>query len=354
MSTLSLDRQYSTATGHLPRSDEFSRLKTVQGDLVRGVYIDAAGARMPFEDYAEQWRNGQVHRPSTAILVESHMRLHVYPTFGARQLGSIRPSEIQAWVKGRSAVLAPSTVELVYRYVAAIFIAAVADRLIASSPCSSVKLPKIDRPQVVPLANEAVLALAHTVPARYRALVMFAAGTGARQGECFGVTRDRLDMLRRTVRIDRQLQSVARGGVVLCPPKTAASVRTIPLPEVVLGELAAHMAAYPLGPDGFLFTTPQGGPLRRTRFSEVWRQAVRTAGAPNGTGFHALRHYYASLLIDGGESVKIVQGRLGHATASETLDTYGHLWPDTEDRTRGAVDRALCAPERTAQVPAHD
>ena len=69
-------------------------LKAVQGDLVRGVYIDAAGARVLFEDYAEQWRNAEVHRPSTALLVESHMRLHVYPTFGARQLGSIRPSEI--------------------------------------------------------------------------------------------------------------------------------------------------------------------------------------------------------------------------------------------------------------------
>ncbi len=43
------------------------------------------------------------------------------------------------------------------------------------------------------------------------------------------------------------------------------------------------------------------------------------------TGMHALRHYYASLLIRFGESVKTVQARLGHATAAETLDTYSHL-----------------------------
>ena len=78
---------------------------------------------------------------------------------------------------------------------------------------------------------------------------------------------------------------------------------------------------------------------------------MRAAGAPDGTGFHALRHYYASLL-NTGESVKIVQARLGHATAGETLDTYGHLWPDTDDRTRGAVDRALCASAVAAQIPA--
>jgi len=54
-----------------------------------------------------------------------------------------------------------------------------------------------------------------------------------------------------------------------------------------------------------------------------------------------LRHYYASLLIRFGESVKTVQARLSHATAAETLDTYSHLWPNSDDRTREAVDAVL-------------
>lgn len=57
--------------------------------------------------------------------------------------------------------------------------------------------------------------------------------------------------------------------------------------------------------------------------------------------FHDLRHYYASLLIRHGASVKVVQARLGHKSAGETLDTYSHLWPDDDDRTRGAVDAVL-------------
>jgi len=56
---------------------------------------------------------------------------------------------------------------------------------------------------------------------------------------------------------------------------------------------------------------------------------------------HDLRHYYASLLIRAGASVKVVQTRLGHASAKTTLDTYGHLFPDEEDRTRAAVDDEL-------------
>ena len=61
---------------------------------------------------------------------------------------------------------------------------------------------------------------------------------------------------------------------------------------------------------------------------------------PTTETFHGLRHQYASLLIRHGESVKTVQARLGHAPASETLDTYSHLWPDSEERTREAVDDA--------------
>jgi integrase len=53
----------------------------------------------------------------------------------------------------------------------------------------------------------------------------------------------------------------------------------------------------------------------------------------------------ASALIHHGESVRVVQSRLGHATAAETLDTYSHLWPDSEDRTRAAVETALGARE---------
>ena len=77
----------------------------------------------------------------------------------------------------------------------------------------------------------------------------------------------------------------------------------------------------------------------------MWRPAVKRAGL-EGVTFHDLRHYYASLLIRHAESVKVVQARLGHATAAETLDTYSHRWPDSENRTREAVDVVLgaCAP----------
>jgi len=172
-----------------PRRVDAERfLHLTEADKTRGAWIDPALGRTTFESYARTWRAAQVHRPATAELVEGHLRNHVLPFFGDRALASIRPSEIQTWIRGRSEVLAPSTVEVVYRFVAAIFRAAVADRIVASSPCQGAKLPKRERRQVVPLETEQVYGLVNAVPERYRALVIVAVGTGLRQGEVFGLT----------------------------------------------------------------------------------------------------------------------------------------------------------------------
>lgn len=117
--------------------------------------------------------------------------------------------------------------------------------------------------------------------------------------------------------------------------------RTIPLPQVVIDALSAHLARYGEGPERLIFTRPRGGPLRRTTFSDVCQAAAAPPGIQTGDGFHQLRHFYASVLIKAGESVKVVQERLGHRSAQMTLDVYSHLWPEDEDGTRTAVDSVL-------------
>jgi len=72
-------------------------------------------------------------------------------------------------------------------------------------------------------------------------------------------------------------------------------------------------------------------------FNRSFRLARAKVGLPNGFRYHDLRHYFASLLIASGADVKIVQARLRHASVVTTLDTYGHLWPDSDESTRAAV-----------------
>ena len=82
----------------------------------------------------------------------------------------------------------------------------------------------------------------------------------------------------------------------------------------------------------------------------MWRDAAGPLGIAKGDGFHQLRHFYVSLLIRAGESVKTVQIRLGHTSAQMTLDVYAGLWPEDEDRTRMAIDDVLGQPSCGAGV----
>ena len=88
-------------------------------DVLRGTYVDPAAGRRTFGEYAARWQAAQVHRATTAAQVASHMKNHIIPAFGARPLAAVRPSEVQAWVRSRAEVLAPATVEVAYRYLAA-------------------------------------------------------------------------------------------------------------------------------------------------------------------------------------------------------------------------------------------
>ncbi|WP_237304913.1 site-specific integrase [Streptomyces qaidamensis] len=144
------------------------------------------------------------------------------------------------------------------------------------------------------------------------------------------------------------MQQTKGGGTRVCPPKTKESERVIPLPDVVLHALVAHLKVFPGGPDDFLFRDPKGGPVVATRLMDsAWRPARNTAGLPEVT-MHQLRHTYASLLIAAGESVKVVSERLGHTNAAMTLNVYSHLFPDSEDRTRRAIDGAFSSPDQGA------
>lgn len=340
---------------HFPRKRDAQRwLDEITTSLVTGKYVDPRSARLTFREYAETWLAAQVHRDATATLYAGHLARHAYPTLGDLPLGSVLTTTVQAWVKslsqesadGTRGALAPATIGLVYNVVASVFRAAVRDRKLAETPCVGIRLPDVEKARVAPLTTDQVDALAQAMPVELRALVVLAAGTGMRQGEVLGLTRDRLRMLGRNpeVTVDRQLVTRPGGTTAFGPTKTRASNRVIPLPRVVIAALNEHIARHEIG-DGELLFTYQGRPLTRQRFGHLWRPAAKAAELTpaTGTGMHALRHYYASLLIRYGESVKTVQGRLGHKSATETLDTYGHMWADSDDRTREAVDSVLGA-----------
>jgi integrase len=273
---------------------------------------------------------------------------HALDVLGDRPLNTIRRGDVQALLAGL--VLAPGTVRLVRQHLSGVLQAAVDDGLLVRNPARGVKVAASPTGEVVPPTTAQVQALYDAAPEWFRAAIILGAGLGLRQAEASGLTVERIDWLRdRSVRIDRQWQTKVQ-PFAFAPPKSVASVRTIPAASSVLAELGSHV-----GPrrDGFVLSTDGRGAVAvsHNQFATAWRTAMKAAGL-EGFRYHDLRHYFASSLISAGCSVKAVQHALGHASASVTLDVYGHLWPGDEDRIRAAVDAAFGAAEYSLSTAA--
>ncbi len=323
------------------RTDAERFLTGIEHSMLVGGYVDPRSGRVTFRVYAEEWRLRQVHALGTVKSVEQQLRLHVYPAIGDRPIAAIRRSEIQSLVQHLVPVLGPGTVGVVYGRVVSVFRDAVRDRMIPTSPCIDVQLPMKKPSSILDvLSTEEVMALAGAISPRYKALIIAAAGTGLRPGEVFGLCVNRVDFLRRTLRVDQQLSRVPGKGVALVGQlKTKSSYRSLPLPGYVADVIAAHLSQWPAHAKlGLVFTNARGAPIQESPFASAFSTACAKAHLPSWVTPHDLRHYFASLLIRSGSSVKVVQARLGHASAKTTLDVYGHLFSDEEDRTRAAID----------------
>jgi integrase len=314
-------------------------LVTVEADKVRGMWADPRLAKITVGEWLPTWQASRVHlRPSTRAASESLLRNHVLPYFGDQRLGSVTRTDVQGFVAQlEEKDLAASTIRQSYLLVAGLFSSALESDLIVRSPCRGIKLPQKSLTEMRFLTAEEVSNLADTIDDRYRALVLTAAYAGCRFGELAGLKTHRLDLLRRTLTVAEALSEV-RGQVKVTPPKTAAARRQVALPKFLAEELAGHLAEWPPGGDGFVFTAPQGGPLLRRNFRRrTWLPAVRASvGEP--IRFHDLRHTHAAMLIAQGEHPKVIQNRLGHSSIKITLDTYGHLFEGLDEAAAERLD----------------
>lgn len=312
----------------------------IEHKLAMGTYFDPNAGRLAVKRYAEErWLPAQVHlRPNSVDLYDSHLRNHLVPLLGDRQIGALRRTDMKAVVAALSRTLAPATVTTVFAVLRAMMAAAVDDGLIPGNPCSRVPLPRVEARVLEPLSVAAVSALAAAITPRYEVAVWLGAGAGLREGEVFGLLASRVRFLQRRLLVEEQGQ---RGELV--PPKTKASKAPVPLDDLILSKVSEHLARWPVNGTGLVMTNRCGRMVQRSSFGDCWRKAVADAGLPPGTRFHDLRHFYASTLIAAGLHPKVIQARLRHATLAETMDTYGHLFEGHEEQGRGALDRAFAS-----------
>lgn len=300
-------------------------IKAGEAAVQRGDHLDRKTSETTVAQWVERWLEGYAsRRASTLRQAQVHCRV-IVAEFGDRRLGDVRPSDVSAWVAKLGEKYAPSTRYAIYRRLAQVMADAAHDGLIPRSPCSRRTAPPqgAQRPYVATAGQ--VWALHDAMPEHLRPAILLGAFAGLRVSEVCGLRPEDVDL--ETGGVTPEVQW--GGG----PLKSASSAATVPLPVEVAAELA------PFLDDGdTVLSDPFGEPVGPHTVERAIRAArAEVEGLPEGFRHHDLRHFFASALIAAGLDVKVVQARLRHASATTTLNTYGHLMPDADDRSRAAM-----------------
>jgi len=357
--------RYTGPDGHeharsFPKKTDARRwLDQQEAAKITRTWTDPALGRIRFRAwYQEWWPTVTNLRASTAARDGHYYRAYVLPRFGDVPLSAITQREVRQWVAeltGRG--LEPATVHKAYQVLSKALRAAVDAELLAQTPCRKVTLPKIEQNEMRFLTPEEIGRLAARIDQRYRVLVLVGAYGGLRFGELAGLCWRHVDLAVGTVEVAEIVVEV-EGRLYVGSPKTRSSRRRVSLPTFVAAELTRHAVATAdrdaspaPDPDGRVFRAPRGGLLRINGFRRrVWSKATTAAGL-DGLRIHDLRHTAVALWIAAGANPKLVAARAGHTSVSFTLDRYGHLFPDADERLRHQLDQFIRNARRKPTAP---
>ncbi len=183
---------------------------------------------------------------------------------------------------------------------------------------------------------------------RNEALFRLLAMTGMRRGEVVALRWSDVDIAHRRLTVNQSV-SVIGGEEIVDAPKTRRSRRVIDLDPETVSLLKQHrarqrelflMVGVAATASDRVFTNELGDPLRPASVGQAFRRLVDAAGVPV-IRLHDLRHTHASHLLMAGVNVKVVSDRLGHASVSFTLDTYGHVMPGQQAEAAAALQARL-------------
>jgi integrase len=355
------------------KTDAQKWLDAITADLVKGTYVDPKTARITVARWCDTWLDGYgTQRKSTVRQARVHVQ-RIKAAFGPQPLSSVRASQVKSWTSSLVAEgLAPSYIYALHTRLAQIMNDAVIDGIIPRSPCSRKTSPGQGDQRPYVATTEQVFALHDAMPERLRAAILLGAFAGLRCAEACGLRVPDVDFMRGVISPAVQFPAeplksdVSRTPIPIAPSVTLAlseQVRLFPGATVLTGADGGQLSTWAL--ERAIRTcrarvyacseceTVQARRGRKFRCSSCG-SANGTPSLPPGFRYHDLRHYFASLLIAAREDVKKVQARMRHALATTTLNTYGHLWPDSDETSRVAVEAVFEGRRRGPGGPSED
>jgi integrase len=369
--------RYVAADGHR-RSVYAATEKECQEELRKALTladngIRPADSKATVAEYLAEWLEASVAprlRPRTVESYRETVKLYLVPAIGKVKLSKLTPdhvarmlAELRARRDAKGKQLSPTTVRYAGSVLRIALNRALKQGRVLRNAAALADLPAKESHELVPLSGAEVRKfLASVENDRLGTLFLAAVGTGLRQGELLALRWSDLDLTGKTLTVAHTLRRNTRE---LAEPKTRRSRRTLALtPAVVAGfkrqkrrQAEEQLAAGPRWRDqDFVFTgglrrgrymVPDGRPLDAGHVLRHFQAALKAAGLP-AQPFHALRHAYATLLLEQGEELAVVSQILGHSNFSTTSDVYAHFTRKLSESAAVRMD-AVLAPKGSAQ-----
>lgn len=307
-------------------------------------------------EWLDKWENNYLVnvKPLTVASYHTAINVHIKPALGAIRLQSLTTDDIQAFYQKLGTgtkdkkPLSPKTIKNIHGVLHGALSKAVEipDMHVRFNPAAACELPKVVKKEIAPIDAPEIPAFLEAIKGhQFETLYTVTLFTGMREGESLGLKWKCVDFKAGTIRIDKQLQrEKKKGGKLEFVSLKNDKTRTITPAPLVMQILKRHRAeqleqrfkACELWNDNDLvFANEIGNPLVAHTVYTNFKRIAEKIGRPD-LRFHDLRHSYAVASIRAGDDIKTVQDNLGHATATFTLDVYGHV---TEQMKRESANR---------------
>ena len=309
------------------------------------------------KDWLERWLDEKVRRDRQLSTLERYQDIinkQLIPYLGDAELDRLKPSEIDAMlVSLQRSGLASATVRTAHAVLSSAYREAVRLELVLRNPASAVSPPPKRRQLVIPPEVRVVRELLRLAREESNPLFPFLhllTYTGMRRGEAMGLRWVNVNLGAAYLTVIETAVKTRTQGMVLSPPKTPTSQRTIDLDLETVSVLRAHHEAQiraadveELDPVALVFQARDGGVVKATSITRALKLLGERVGCPWIT-FHSLRHFHASVALQQHQNVAVVSRRLGHSSVTTTLDTYAHCMPGWQRSTAEAFARAMEVP----------
>lgn len=322
------------------QSDALKAMRAAQKAADDGTYFEPT--RLTVKEWLEKWLDEYVAlsaKPLTLAAYRSSSNTHIIPALGKIPLKSLNPTQIQEFYNSltREKGLSAKTVKNVHGILHEALDQAVKLRYIGLNASDACTLPRVEKKELQPLTEEEIAAFLREIAEGepLKNLFTVALFTGMREGEVCGLSWDSVDFINGTITVKQQLcrEKKKDSQLYIGSPKNDKS-RTLTVAPFIMEILRETYrqqnqwrktagAAWE-NEWNLVFTTETGRYIIPQTAFRRFKRIAEKIGRPDAR-FHDLRHTFAVTSIQEGDDIKTVQENLGHATASFTLDVYGHV-----------------------------